>query len=286
MNSDEINELSPRTPTKRQPSSEAKEFLIALSPQKPKLIKENAKCFLDTFHKAAAKLLETMKTKYVNDLKIKEFSGAPEGRLEEFKGRLKEVEKLINERIDVHLGVEIMSVAINWLHPFYFKLEDGRLSNLYEESLELTTKGMELLAIGGYKLKQYRFCIKYAKLFLNFKPNNVSMLRLLFSAYTQEGNSREASNVLINAKKILTIQDFRKISEEFNWKSGEFRRDYRWRRVLKMSNLSILFLSGFACYFFSKYYMKMNENQSAVYGLGAGIISFLTRLLFANAKFR
>lgn len=284
MNSDEINELSPRTPTKRQPSSDAKEFLIALSPQKPKLIKENAKSFLDTFHKAAAKLLETMKSKYVNELKVKEFPGSPEGRLEEFKGRLKEVEKLINERIDVHLGVEIMSEAINWLHPFYFKLEDGRLSNLYEESLELTTKGMELLAIGGYKLKNYRLCIKYAKLLLNFKPNNVAMLRLLFSAYTQEGNNTEATNVLVNAKQILTIQDFRKISEEFNWKSDECRRNFRWRRFLKISNLSTLFLSGFACYFFTKYFMKMPENQSVVYGLGAGIISFLTRLLFARLR--
>jgi len=174
-----------------------------------------------------------------------------------------------------------MAIAIDWLHPFYFMLSDGKLSSLYEEALEMISKGLELLAIGGYKQKNYRLCIKYAKIYLNIKPKNVSILRLLFSAYTQEGNDLAAKNVLFSAKKILTIQDFRKVSEEINIRRNH---GYKWKRFLNRYSLTTLVLSGVVSYLFMKYFMRLQERDSLFYSIGTGFISFLTSLLFTYSK--
>ena len=277
-------ETPPQTPHKTNFPLSPKEFLICLSPQKP-IIKKNAQSFLNEFHKAATKLLENMKLKYIKELKIKEFEGGVSQRLDEYKARLAEAERLINEKIDINLCIEIMMISMNWIHPFFFKLADGTLSNLYDEALELTGKGMELLSLGYYKTKKYDRSIKYATLVLNIKPNNISMLRAMYSSYFKMGENAKANNVLNSAKKLINIKDFKILEEDYPInKNQSFRSRFNSFIYKNSYSLTTIILSGIFSYIFTKYMMKLSYKESFIYSLATSFFSFLTSFLFKHKK--
>lgn len=263
---------------------EAKEFLIALSPQKPIIIKRNAQHFLDEFHKSAAKTLENMKLKYIKELKTKQFEGKLEERLYEFNMKLREVDKLINEKIDVVLGIEIMNIAINWVHPFFFKLSNGDMSNLYKEAFELTRKGMEILVLGYFKTENFEKCVKYANIYIRMKPKDcdVNILRILYSAYVKCGDIELAHRTLTFAKNILSISDFNKIVEASPSIQIKPSRKYRFKIFFLKHTYSLanFLLTGIITYVFTKYLLKFPVKESFVYSLGASFITFVTSFCF------
>ena len=282
-NSFENLNTPPKTPveTKAKFPQETQQFLIALSPQRPILIKRNAQTFLENFHKAASKMLENMKNKYVKELKLKDFKGGIVQRLEEFNARIKEVDKLINEKKDISLGIEIMTIALNWLHPFNFKLSDGKISIFYQEASEMTAKGMELLALGYYKMKNYEECIKYSKLSLGLNPNQTFIIKILYSAYAQNGDTNLALQVLNSDKNNRNVNNLKIENEKEKKQMGN-----KILRCLRKNSYSLtsFLLSGIFTFILTKYLLKFPEKDSLIFSLGASLISYLTTNWFINLK--
>lgn len=277
-NGKEIEEISSPIPPKSPLLQlSPKEFLLALSPEKPSQIKKNAKTFLHDFHDSASNLLKKMKEKYISELRGRVFDEKEineEGaikRYENFKNAYNEAEKLINGKIDIKLGIEILNESLDWIHPFYFQGKDNKVFEIYEKTLELTNMSFFLLASGNFKLKDYNKCIYFSKIHLAQNPNSVPTLQLLYSTYTHLGDHENANKYLSLTKKPSKISDRSRIKIIL-------------KKYVKYIPKSILFgfLTGITTLVTTKFYWKLGNKESLIYSLGTAFISLLTTIFFKN----
>lgn len=261
-----------------------KEFLIALSPQKPLLIKKNAKTFLHDFHESAQKMLDNMKEKYIFELQEKVFDENKAeislDRVKAFAKVLTEAERLINGKIDFKLGIEILHISLNWVHPKYFNGNDLKSLEIFEECLQLTKKAIGLLALAYFKMKNYEKTIYYAKISLNFEANSVSILRLMYSAWSHLGDAEEAHKIMAYSKKILSIADLNTIK-----KGKKNNQTHLFCKFLRKYSKTLIFsfITGVSTFISLKVFWKLQTKESLYYSFSTAFI-FMLSSIFINKK--
>lgn len=276
------HDLSP--PTSPLNQLNPKEFLIALSPQKPIIIKKNAKTFLHDFHESAQKLLDNMKEKYISELQERIFDEnkgeTSFDRVKAFAKVIAEAERLINGKIDFKLGIEIIHISLNWVHPHYFNGQDLKSSEIFDECLKLSKKAFGLLTLAYFKLKDYEKSIYYAKISLYFEPNSVFTLRLMYSAWSHLGDTEEARKIMAYSKKILSIAELHTIK-----KGKKNNKRNLFCKFLKKHSKTLIFsfITGVTTFVSLKFFWKYQVKESLYYSFSTALI-FMMSSIFINKK--